>query len=374
MTTPRTPDTVQTGHLALVRNCIAAAVAICFSLNPADVIAGDSDFIIFLSAEYDARNGVSDNVYPNSDFTPSVDLLYTYGNGPWRILGEYYLTDDESELERLQLGYDINQNSTAWLGRYHQPLSTWNFKYHHGAFLQSSISRPAIENWEDEDGVIAQHATGAMFESNVRGRNGSGIRYTIAAGIGPTYEDGELYPYDVFDPDDLDGGIATSFAVSFYPDYVDSSNFGMVGGYTDLVVPPSMSLGNIAEFEIRQYLFGAQVDWETRWWQLIAAAYYVDSKPDDGYTQYGGHFVSAYAQLIRELNESFDFYVRLEGGINTRSAGYLSLFPAFITRRALIGSRFDFTARQAIAIEISAVETRQDRFGEISLQWSGVFQ
>jgi hypothetical protein len=32
-------------------------------------------------------------------------------------------------------------------------------------YLQTAISRPAIENWEDEEGLIPQHITGAPVES-----------------------------------------------------------------------------------------------------------------------------------------------------------------------------------------------------------------
>ncbi len=44
--------------------------------------------------------------------TVTADVLYSYENGPWRVLGEYFLTNEENELERLQFGYDYSADST----------------------------------------------------------------------------------------------------------------------------------------------------------------------------------------------------------------------------------------------------------------------
>ncbi len=69
-----------------------------FVNNQASGQSSNSDFLLFVSGEYADRSGKSEAVVQSSDFTPAADLLYTYANGPWRVLGEYYLTDDESEL------------------------------------------------------------------------------------------------------------------------------------------------------------------------------------------------------------------------------------------------------------------------------------
>lgn len=352
---------------------LAAIVATCM---PATGFAqsDNSDIILFASGEYVERQNLSNDTFNSSDFLPSADMLYTYTNGRWRVLGEYFLTDVESELERLQLGYDLNADTTTWIGRFHRPISAWNFKYHHGAYLQPSITRPAIESWEDDDGVLPAHTTGLMVESGTRRAGGDGFHYAASVGRGPTYLDTELQPYNILNPDEDHGDLAASFALSYYPDYIGTSNFGVLGGYTDIVVLPSTIPGNVAPFNIEQYVLGAQIDWSRDAWQLIAAGYYVDTNPDAGYEAFGGSFFAAYAQLLRGLGDSTDVYARIEGGSNTRTAGYLSLFPEFISQRALIGGRIDIAPRQAFAVELSSVETMQDSFTEISVQWSGVFQ
>jgi hypothetical protein len=332
---------------------------------------GDADMLVFVSGENTQRGGTSDSGLAKSEFTPAVDLLYTYTRGPWRVLGEYFLTSEENELERLQLGYDATSDTTAWLGRFHQPLSAWNFKYHHGAYLQPGITRPAIEKWEDDGGILPSHSTGALLESGHRKPGGDGYRYSAGVGIGPTLSGFKLRPYDLTNPQDADGGLAASLAFSYYPDYVESTNFGVIAGYSDIRVLDDA--GVQAPFSIKQLIVGAQADWKSDPWQFIAAAYYLDNRPDAGHEPDGGSFVAAYAQLIRQLGGTADAYLRVEGGHNTRTAGYLGRFPEFNANRVALGARYDFARRQALAVEVVDVIARNSDYVEVRVQWSAVF-
>lgn len=361
--------------MRLCKPAFVTLVLVCCAFEKASGQSAESDFILFASGEFAARQGVSNIDLGESDFTPAVDFLYTYTSTRWRALGEYYLTDDEHELERLQLGYDLNVDTTAWVGRYHQPISAWNAKYHHGAYLQPTITRPAIENWEDEGGVLPSHATGLLLESGFRsGRAGDGYHVSAAIGLGPTANATGLHPYDLLEPDQADGGLAASIAFAYYPDYVGSTNFGLIAGYTDINVQPSPAIGVVSPFSIKQRLLGAQVDWQTDPWQVIAAAYYVHNETNDAEERFGGSFFVAYAQLEKRMSDATVLYGRLEGGDNTNSAGYLDIFPEFISERALIGGRIDVAQRQAIALEFSGVDTKHDDYRELRLQWSAVFQ
>jgi hypothetical protein len=353
---------------------IAIVVFALFSSSQTIAQSGKSDFLLFASGEYADRSGDSSIYSQSSDFTPAADLLYTYTNGPWRVLGEYYLTDDESELERIQLGYEATVDTTLWIGRFHQPISAWNSKYHHGAYLQPSITRPSIENWEDEGGVLPAHASGLMVDSATRLSGGDGFRYTASIGLGPSLSEEGLHPYDPASGDPQENGHSASMAFSYYPDFVGSANFGILAGYSEIKVLPSPIWGNASQFDIEQLVIGVQIDWQWDRWQLISAAYYVDNHPDDGFAQFGGSFISAYVQALRQIGTNKGIYARIEGGHNTKSAGYLELFPLFITQRLQIGGRLDFGRNQALAIELSAGDTVNDDFTEIRLQWSSVFQ
>jgi hypothetical protein len=334
---------------------------------------GESDFLVFVSADNLNRQSVSQSDIPTSDFTPTVDLLFSHANGPLRILGEYFMTDDERDLERFQVGYDFSADSTIWVGRFHQPSSAWNHHFHHGAYLQPSISRPAIENWEDDDGVVVMHITGLMLDAWHSLGSGGGIRTLVATGVAPKLMDGELVPFDLLDPDSGSQELATNLNLSYYPDIVGESNIGIVASYGKLLSTPMPGLGANSSFVIQQSMFGAQSNWEWPDWKLIAAAYYVDNKVEQTAADAGGWFLSGYLQVARTLSANTNAYLRLEKTHNADNAKYLQIFPEFVSHRELMGFRYDFANRQAVAIEVSSNGISMEDYTEIRLQWSAAF-
>jgi hypothetical protein len=65
-----------------------------------------------------------------------------------------------TDLERLQVGYDVNDLLTLWVGRFHTPYGYWNNAFHHGAQIQTSILRPRFIAFEDNGGVLPAHSVG----------------------------------------------------------------------------------------------------------------------------------------------------------------------------------------------------------------------
>ena len=50
--------------------------------------------------------------------------------------------DFEFEVERLIVRYDFSDYAKLSVGRYHTQLGYWNTAFHHGAWLQTTVSRP----------------------------------------------------------------------------------------------------------------------------------------------------------------------------------------------------------------------------------------
>lgn len=125
----------------------------------------------------------------------SVDVLYSYLNGRFRLLGEY-----ELELERFQLGWQGGEKSTGWLGRFHRPSRHWNTIYHHGQFLQTTISRPFLEQFEDHGGVVPTHSTGLLFETAHQLETTADLRAAVSFGAAPVIDRTELKPFDPYSP------------------------------------------------------------------------------------------------------------------------------------------------------------------------------
>jgi len=71
-----------------------------------------------------------------------------------------------TDLERMQLGYEFSDNTTLWGGRFHTPYGYWNTAFHHGAQIQTSITRPRFIAFEDQGGILPAHSVGAWLHSN----------------------------------------------------------------------------------------------------------------------------------------------------------------------------------------------------------------
>ncbi len=72
-----------------------------------------------------------------------------------------------TDLERIQLGYTFSDRLTTWVGRFHAPYGYWNTGYHHGAQIQTSITRPRFIDFEDKGGLLPAHVMGAWATGDV---------------------------------------------------------------------------------------------------------------------------------------------------------------------------------------------------------------
>jgi len=72
--------------------------------------------------------------------------------------------DDDGSLavdaERLQIGYAFGDSLVLWAGRFHTPYGYWNTAFHHGAQIQTSITRPRFLGFEDQGGILPSHSVG----------------------------------------------------------------------------------------------------------------------------------------------------------------------------------------------------------------------
>lgn len=88
------------------------------------------------------------------------------------------------DLERLQLGYTVNDALTVWLGRFHTPYGLWNTDFHHGANLQTSISRPRFIEFEDKGGILPAHSVG-VWATGKTALGGGKLTYDAYLANGP---------------------------------------------------------------------------------------------------------------------------------------------------------------------------------------------
>jgi len=85
------------------------------------------------------------------------------------------------QVERTIIRYDYNDYFKISFGKYHTPIGYWNAAFHHGAWLQTTISRP--EMVQIGGSFIPVHFVGLLAEGNVPS-GGLGLGYSVGLGNG----------------------------------------------------------------------------------------------------------------------------------------------------------------------------------------------
>lgn len=330
---------------------------------------GGQEFILFGSAEVSHFDG--DQSPSENDGAATVDILYSLTRSQFRFLGEYILSTEEAELERFQVGWQPHETTWVFAGRFHQPTNFWASIYHHGQYLQTSIVRPGIENWEDDHGVLPSHQTGIMLESSFGLAQGSGLEITASFGSGAEIDNGMLEPYHLFGS----GGIAgSSFSarISFLPDALANNSLGMLVGRNELessgsqVIMPDL-------MDVDQDVIGGFFNWTWDSLRMFSAVYHVRNQLGSSGGSESDNFTAGYVQLEKTIAD-WTLYGRWEDTAGAQTSEYLSLFPEYVSERSLVGVRLDFLKRHALTLELFDAEVEAEEFWQIAIQWSAVFR
>src|ERR1700731_3345367 len=243
------------------RLSIACALLTLFSANWAfaDHEHTSNEFEVFLAAE--AFHGSERTHAGDEDTWFNADVVFGLTEHKFRVFGEYYITPEERDLERLQFGYEFVPETVLWLGRFHQPGSAWNTEHHHGRYLQTAITRPFIERWEDEDGLIPQHITGALFESRQSLGNDSAIQISGGVGAGPGLTKDQLLPIDLIDNNPGKHRLSVTSRIAYLPEYVGTSSAGLLFGHDHISSSSPYVLTALGSSDVTLSVYGAYVDW-----------------------------------------------------------------------------------------------------------------
>jgi hypothetical protein len=85
------------------------------------------------------------------------------------------------EIERMIVRFDRSDRLRVSVGRYHTPINYWNTQFHHGQWLQTTISRPEMIQFGGK--FLPVHFVGALVEGVVPA-GGLNIGYTGGVGNG----------------------------------------------------------------------------------------------------------------------------------------------------------------------------------------------
>jgi hypothetical protein len=360
----------------LIKNHIISTAAFCalgLLLDVSPPMAGAGELLLFPSITSDHQSQ-PDAELAAKKFLPAVDIFYATELSQTRFLAEFLNSSREHELERLQLGWHILPGKSLWVGRFHNSLSFWNTQMHHGDFMQSSLSRPTVANYEDEHGPLPAHISGFLLESS-RTAGDSEINYMAGLGIGPTF-DVTLKPLDLLDPSHP-GKIAASFRLGYHPEVGSPDQFGAALGYARIPFSNTLTdpVSHVMVDEVRQTVFSTFLNLEKDKFHLIGELFVFDNCVSGAANTSRYTTLSGYIQPEYKLGSSgrTTLYARIEATPEASNDGYLALLPEFSPHQGVVGLRLDITPTQAIKFEAGRA-TRQDtfEFNTISAQWSMV--
>lgn len=349
---------------------LATAVLLC-----APAIAASEELqhelLVFGSAEI---TRTSDVEVPSADVSDEIiagDVLFSLQRGRLRLFGEYLLSNREAELERFQIGWEPSEDLIVWLGRFHQPSSVWNHEYHHGQFLQTSITRPAIEEFEDTGGVIPQHFFGLLTESSWRLARGGALHTAFGGGIAPVLTPDGLAPFDVLSPHTREHQLGFQARAAFLPRELEDTGVGLLIGHNEInwLGEPPPQFADISHVD--QMVIGAYASYARESWKVYGTLYHVSATLKDAVDRSSDEtFAVGYVQAERQLPRHLELFARHEDSRDVNDSGYLRLFRNFVVSRTSVGLRWEFTRRHALTLQFSDSHTLVDDYREFRLQWS----
>ena len=272
-----------------------------------------------------------------------------------RVFGEFSMTakDDEytTTIERLIVRYDFSDTFKLSGGRYHSPIGYWNSAFHHGAWLQTTVSRPEMAKFGSK--IIPIHFVGVLLEGSIP-RNELGLSYMAGFGNGRHENISQAG-----DAGDINSEDAWMLQLNASP----ARFFGLqagVGFYSDTVSPSDRP-------EIDEQTFSAYVAWEKETPEFIAE-YLHSTHEFAADSSVSGNVDAWYMQFAYRLaaqKRQWKPYVRYESN-DVDDTDPLLGDQGLDYEAAILGVRWDFSQYAALKAEYRNEEFnnagREDNF------------
>ena len=239
------------------------------------------------------------------------------------------------EVERLILRYDVNDYFKVSFGRYHTPINYWNTAFHHGQWLQTTISRPEMIQFGGS--FLPVHFLGTLVEGAVPA-GGLNFNYNVGLGDGR----GQVLSR-AGDAGDINNNRAWLLNGFVRPDFL----YGLqVGGsvYRDELDPAN---GPVA----REWIQSAHIVWTKETPEFIAEFANVAHHP-----LFGGPAANSQAWYVQTayrlpwLNRVLKPYYRIEQiHVPRADADFHNIVPTFTGSTS--GLRWDFSSLAAFKLE-----------------------
>lgn len=251
--------------------------------------------------------------------------------------------EGEVELERMQVGYTLNDALTLWGGRFHTPIGLWNTLYHHGANLQTAVTRPRFLEFEDRDGLMPTHSVG-LWGSGKTALAGGKISYDVYLSNGPTIRKRTL-DLNAFTDDDAGKLIGANIGYQARG-ALRGLTLG-VHGFGANVLTRSDNGSQLARTRLR--MLGGYASYDAQGWDALGEWYRFDNRDAASGLRHVSH--AGYLQLGRNIGIATP-YARYERADLDGADSYFATqrFGHSYTRTS-VGARFEIDARSALKAE-----------------------
>ena len=250
----------------------------------------------------------------------------------------------ELDLERIQLGYTFSDAVTLWGGRFHSPFGQWNTDFHHGANLQTSISRPDVIEFEDRGGLVPAHSVGLWLTGKSRLDVGR-LNYDLYLANGPSIRDRQLDPGVLTD---TNADKMLGFRLGYEANQgLGGLTFGLHGFASDV---DQYSLDNTLRNTTRLRVLGGYLVYDAQDWELRAEYYgFANRDLDGGQTRRSN---AGFVQLGRSVG-AWTPYARYESaGLDPLDNYFRSLASARPYRYVAAGIRYALDASSSLKLEL----------------------
>jgi hypothetical protein len=151
---------------------------------PAMKLSGFSDFNFSATDARGVRSGFNEGQFAlhlSSVLSPRVTVFgeLSFSARADAGTGTPPATGFNPEVERLLVRFDQSDRFKASFGRYHTPINWWNTAFHHGQWLQTTVSRPEMTQFGGR--FIPVHFVGGLIEGSLPA---GGLDLNYNAGIG----------------------------------------------------------------------------------------------------------------------------------------------------------------------------------------------
>jgi hypothetical protein len=254
-----------------------------------------------------------------------------------------------TDLERMQIGYTVNDNLTVWAGRFHTPFGYWNTAFHHGAQLQTTILRPKFLDFEDSGGIIPAHTVGLWATGSVK-TDGGRLGYDVYGGNAPTIhmEDPAAPGTGQLDPGLAGaGGRAATIGANVYFAFRGAAEGLRVGVHG---LSTKVSDNALIPNTTRVTMFGGWLAYLENDWEVLAEEYAFRDSDLSGTS--GSHASNAwYAQVGRQFGQWVP-YARYEVASLDQADPYFAQQESGQSYKRVVGGvRYDLTPKTALKLE-----------------------